>query len=560
MDHPPTNMWFIMDETSPDSINFEEIGGIEIFRPRASNEVKVRIEAEKNLRSEFGVGRYTDRETINQILLHQFGFYINFLEQLLPTLASLDFLTFLLAEYDTTAEIDRLYKNNQLNDNDKERWADLGPTVRRAIKYLAERVILFQPVELPDVPIEEIVEATEKIWICAEELVKHYILSDQTFMIFPDDTIFEVNPEGELDYWTLEINNHCATEIRERTRIDTMNRDKFIPSLLFNLQSSEHEKILGDAFKNTMGISYLEVLGVLRTFIDGAQPPEDGFPIPFIHREQTIISLANHLNFPQQAVEQVINGFSISKSNLETEGREIWKPKQEYRAFRRGIFEVPDAAGTHLIFSKAMAKENAIQLVGGAVFKDIPPEWRSDEVNAALETLSNEAGKWFEQVVLENLETIGIFGIKSIKNGIGQQDKRFAIPPDVGEIDYLGYSPSENLLILCECKMVRGGFEPKYFRDEIYEFVNSKKSYFNKFQRKIDWVRQNVSDIGNALSSVRAYEVPITPTHIATAVITLYPSIVSCFTTDFPCVTITEIMTGYEQNKSWPYTLGIHTC
>lgn len=559
MNNTSKNIWIVTDEASPDSMNFEELGGVKIFRPRASNEVKLRIEAEKNLRSEFAIGKYTDKQTINQILQHQFGFFISFLDQLLPMVASLDFLTFLLDEYDKTSEIDRLYKSDQLDNDDKERWASLGPTVRRAIKYLAERVILFLPAQMPDASDEEIIESTEKIWICVEELVRHYILSDQTFMVFPDDTIFEIHPEGSLHYWTLEISNQCATEIQERTRIDTANRDRFIPSPSFDLESSKHESIIGNAFRNTMRISYVEVLGTLRTFIDGAEPPQDGFPIPFVHREQTLTSMASHLNFSQQVVEQTIAGFSISKSDLENEGREIWKPKQEYRAFRRGVFEAPHSTGTHLLFSKSMAKECAIQLVGGVVFKDIPPEWRNDEINLALETLSNEAGKWFEQIALDNLETVGIFGVKSIKRGIGQQENRI-IPPEVGEIDFLGYSPNENLLVLCECKMVRGGFEPKYFRDEIQEFVTSRKSYFKKFQRKIDWVRNNVNGLSNALMSVREYDAPIKPTHIATAVITLYPSIVSCFANDFPCVTITEIMMGYEKKHSWPFDSGIYNC
>lgn len=127
-------------------------------------------------------------------------------------------------------------------------------------------------------------------------------------------------------------------------------------------------------------------------------------------------------------------------------------------------------------------------------------------------------------------------------------------------IDYLGYSPNERLLVLCECKMVRGGFEPKYFRDEIQEFVTNKKSYFKKFQRKIDWIRNNVSGLSNALSSVWEYNASITPTHIATAVVTLYPSIVSCFTNDFPCVTITEIMMGYEEKRRWPLDIGVYKC
>jgi len=541
-------------------MSLEKIGDVKIFRPRLSSEVELRIEAEKNLRSNYRTGRYTDRKSINEILQHQFGFFTNLLEQLHPTVASLELLEFLLAVYDKTAEIDRLYKNNELNEKEKERWAELGPTVRRAIKYLAERVVLFAPEEPLNWSDEDTLAVTEKVWICAEQLTRYYIPSDQTFMIFPDDTILEINPEGSLHYLTLEVGNQCATEVQERTRLDTMNRDRFIPTPSFDLESSEHERILADAFRETIGISYLEALGTLRTLIDGAEPPKEGFPIPFVHRDKTLGSLSSHLGFPQQSVEQILAGFSISKSNLETEGREIWKPKQEYRAFRRGIFEVPHSTGTHLVFSKAMAKECAIQLIGGAVFQDLPPEWRSNQVNLALEALSNEAGKWFEQVVLDNLEAVGILGVKSLRNGIGQQDKRIPIPSDVGEIDYLGYSPKENLLVVGECKMVRGGFEPKYFRDEISEFVTGKKSYFGKFQKKVDWVRNNLTDICRALSSTRKYDVSINPAHVATAVITVYPTIVSCFTNDFPSVTITEVMVGYESNGSWPYKVGVYPC
>lgn len=546
--------------TDTPSLNFEEIGGIEIFRPRYPTEVEVRTEAERHLRCEFSVGRHTDGETINRILQYQFAFYTHFLDQLLPILASLDFLKFLLAEYDKTSEIDGLYKNNQLNSTDKKRWAFLGPILRRAIKYLAERVILFGQEELPAATNTKRIKATEKVWICAEELVMYYIQSDQTHMVFPDDTSLEIHPEGSGNYWTLDINNNSVMELQERIRIDTMNRANFVPSPSFELQSNEHEKVLADVFKNTIGISYLEVLGTLRALIDGAQPSQDDFPIPFVHREQTLNSLASCLGFPRKTVDQAIAGFSISKSKLEAEGREIWKPKQEYRAFRRGFLEFPHSTGAHLIFSKAMAKESAIQLVEGVVFKDIPPEWRSREVDVALDTLSNKAGKWFEQVVFENLESVGIFGQKSIKNGLGQQDRRIAVPPDVGEIDYLGYSPSENLLVLCECKMVRGGSEPKYFRDDIHEFVGSKKSYFWKFQRKIEWVRQNINAICNALSSARTYDAPIVPTCIATALITLYPSIASYVAEAFPCVTITELMMEYKHNGNWPFAVGIYDC
>lgn len=550
-------MWIVL-ENSPGQMRFEEFGNIQIFRPRLSSEVELRVKAEKHLRSKYAVGKYTDKETINEILQHQFSFFTDLLEQLLTVIASLDFLKFLLLEYDKTAQIDRLYKSNQLNEEEKARWAELGPKLRRAAKYLAERVVLLAPEEALSLSKEEALTILEKVWICAEQLVRYYILSDQTFLIFPDSTTLEIFPEDSYNYLTLEIDNQCASEIQERIRLDTINRDRFVPKLSFDINSAEHERVLAAAFQGAIGISYQDALTTLGNLIDRAEAPKDGFPIPFLHRDKTLASLSQYLNFSPKSIKQVLEGFSISKLNLESEGREIWKPKQEYRAFRRGIFEVPHSIGTHLIFSKEMARECLLQLVGGVVFKQLPPEWRSDEVNLALETLSNEAGKWFEQVVLENLERANILGAKSSKSRVGQGDKQIPIPPDVGEIDYLGYAPEENLLVVAECKMVRSGFEPRYFRDEISEFVTKRNAYFEKFQKKVDWIRANLTDVCQALSSIRNYETPVNPSRVATAVITLYPTIASCFTNDFPCVTITEIMMGYETKGRWPYEMWLH--
>lgn len=553
-------VWVVGEETPPHSVYSEQIGSVSVFRPRASREIELRIQAEQHLKDIYEVGRYADRDIINEILQHQYGFFTDLLEQTLPTIASLDLLEFLLAEYEKTTRIERLYKENDLDEHDRERWADLGPVVRRAIKYLSERTVMLAPEESLEMPGEDALELIERACIGAEELVRHYLLSDQTFMIFPDDTILEIHPEGSHHYWTLELDDQCATRLQERTRLDTMQRDRFVPGGSFDLNVHDHDRLLGRAFEETLGISYLQALGVLRALIEGAELPRQGFPIPFVHRERTLELLSSQLGLPRLSIEQVLSGFLISQSCLTTEGREIWKPKQEYRALRRGIFEVEHSTGTHWMFSKAMARECVLQLVGGVVFRDLPLEWRSEQVSSGLDALSNRAGKWFEQVVLNSFEAVGAPGVGSQRNGIGQGSARILIPPNVGEIDYLGYSATENLLVLAECKMVRGGFEPRYFRDDISEFAGGRDSYFEKFQRKVNWVRDDVNTVCRALASVRRFGGAVTPTHLATAIITLYPTIASCLASEAPCVTLTEIMTGYEEKGHWPCQEGVYPC
>ena len=131
------------------------------------------------------------------------------------------------------------------------------------------------------------------------------------------------------------------------------------------------------------------------------------------------------------------------------------------------------------------------------------------------------------------------------------------IPSDVGEIDFLGYSEKENFLLIAECKMVQGGSEGRFFRDDIKEFVTSRKSYLKKYNRKVEWLRNNISAAASALASTGLYSMPTEPLTIVTAVITHYPTIAQDFINDYPCVSITNLVLDHEERGKWPYISGI---
>lgn len=241
---------------------------------------------------------------------------------------------------------------------------------------------------------------------------------------------------------------------------------------------------------------------------------------------------------------------------MNAEGREVWKPKQEYRAFRRAFFEMPHATGNHLAFSKSMALEALNQLAIGVAFKQFPTEWKSKETDIAIANLSIQTGKWFEGVVQQRLGSIGIAGLKSIKQ-VGRNSNIVKIPPDVGEIDFLGYSEKESFLLIAECKVVQGGFEGKFFRDDIKEFVTSRKSSLKKYSRKVEWLKNNALPVINALNSMQICRKPIQPLTIRTAIITYYPTIVQCFIEDYPCTSITNLVLDYRNNGGWAYSTGV---
>jgi len=518
------------------------------------------MEAEEHLRSQFDVGQYSNSAEINQILHHQFAFFESKLEELLPQIASPDLLKFLLFQYEESMAVDSVYKSEQLNSKERVRWIELGPIFRRAVKYLAERVVMTMPERDPNVSRANLLERLDAVWICVEELTVLYTLSDQTFMVFPGETTFEILPRGEQKYWRLKVDNECAINMRERVFVDTANRERFVPQPSFEVDTERHDDFLAGAFVEEIGTTYLQAIGVLRTVIEVSEPDPNRFPIPFIHRETVIEKLCQYLGISRASVAQILAGFSLNKEQLQTEGRKVWKPKQEYRALRRGFFEVPHTEGIHLTFSKKMAFENLIQLVRGVPFQQLPTEWRTERIDLALSALANEAGTWFENVVQDNLTKVGFWGYKGIKRGFGQGDARVSIPENVGEVDYIGYSDTEQLLIVIECKMVSAGVEAKYFRDEISEFFTSSDAYKDKFEKKIGWVRSNLNQIIEAFESLQSDEVEINPTRMACAIITYYSSIITCLVEEIPSCSITEFMMSYEEKQQWPFERGIYSC
>lgn len=537
-------------------LNLESFGGIEIYRPHYSSEVKIRIESEYHLRSKFSSGIYSDLQEINKILRHQFEFYSKKIEGTIPKLASCHFMEFVLFEFDQSSLIEEKYKHGQLSEEEGDRWKQISSWFRRAAKYLAERIVLLQPEEAPETPKESLTETLDETWIAAEEMVRLYLLSDQTFMIFPDHTTFKVYPEESSEFWGLEV--HQKSEIQELVKRDTVNRHSVMGAdSTFIMNIGVHEQIIGKAFKETIGASYAEVVKLLAMVIEHSRPSPQGFPTLFLHRSKLIDTLHQHAGLTQKTIGTILDGFTIQKADMELEKRKLWKPKQEYRAFRRGFFEMPHATGTHLAFSKRMALESFNQLVGGFVFRKVPREWRSKEVDKAISVLSNQAGKWFEDTVEEGLRRIGFVGLKSIRKHIGRHPYVTRIPSDVGEIDFLGYSEKENFLLIAECKMVQGGSEGKFFRDDIKEFVTSRKSYLKKYNRKVEWLRNNISAAASSLASTGLYSMSTEPLTIVTAVITHYPTIAQDFIDDYPCVSVTNLVLDYEEKGKWPYTSGI---
>jgi hypothetical protein len=180
----------------------------------------------------------------------------------------------------------------------------------------------------------------------------------------------------------------------------------------------------------------------------------------------------------------------------------------------------------------------------------LPPEWNDPGLLSAVGTLQGKCGRWFEEVVSTCVNSQGLKAINSRKS-LGRKEDKIQFP--CGEIDLLAYSPEEKLLIVGESKMTLAGSEPKFFRDELEDFVRKEKAYANKFRRKIEWVKSNVDLVCKALNSTNEFSGSVAIENIAPVMVTFRPTIASYYIHDFPCVSLSEFMHDLKERGSWPY-------
>ncbi|MCI0541724.1 MAG: hypothetical protein L0Z50_41535 [Verrucomicrobiales bacterium] len=295
-----------------------------------------------------------------------------------------------------------------------------------------------------------------------------------------------------------------------------------------------------------MGFAYRDFVLVLNEVIEDAIPAPGSYPVTFYRRDTLIAEIAS-LGISAEKAKQILSGFTIRKTDMAIEGRELWKPKQTYRAYQRGFFEFPHRLGPHLIWSRTMASEAFSALTTGICFKRLPPEWDTPKTRAASVVLSHKASDWFEKLVMDFLSKREIEG-RRFKGEVQGQGQSVAIPSDVGEIDFLGFFRAERLLVVVECKMVEDRTEAKFWRDDLAEFVTQKDSYAKKFLKKIGWVANHKDAIAYAFKSYQGGSCSVAP-----VMLTLNPHFVAQLVKGFPCVSLAEFLADFEAAKKWPY-------
>jgi hypothetical protein len=530
-------------------MSVEQFGDVQIFRPSPQTEAAIRLHARAHLFARFAPGDYRGGESANAVIQHQFQFYDRILQPLIRKIACRDAAEFLLFQFDQAGRL--LHGRGILDLRERERWMWIEPVFKRAIKYLVELICVQLSRSRPVVMNHnEALVAMETALVCTESLVSLAEHSELVYSIFPDYCVVSVYDDGPIDY-EIRIegkNQSYDQEFSDRVVRDRESRHRFVDFPQFDNQTSRHQDYLDHAFSESFGMSYGLFIACIMSVINDSSPSlhPNAFPTLFVHRGHVIDELAK-FGRSRSAIERAIDGFSVTTERLLAERRVVWKPKQEARAYRRAFFVLPHETGPHLAFSREMARENLMQLVTWATYKQLPVEWKTSVTCKALENLSSTASKWFEHVVSRNLKSLGIVGQRR-RTTIGRVGQLIQIPDSVGELDFVGYHLQERLVVLIESKMVMSGLEPCNWRHDLDRFVLDRGAYAERFRRKLSWIKENFPAVAGAVGCPSAKKV-------GAAMLTLYPCIAGTFINDFPCVSVTEFMLDYERRSHWPYQL-----
>lgn len=526
----------------------KHIGGIEFYRAPRNYEDYVYDVVKSGVFEEFAPKIYTDKKEVTSIVNLKFGIYNEILDEYLPRIDPHEFVPFLVQQYERYGKISDLHKLGKLTSEEDEFWAAYAMNARRGMKHLLERLCISgMSKEGVRESIQEQWDAIAMVFIAAEELVSLYMRSDHYTHMF-DEVTLTLNQEKD-PYFDVKEDSLTRFDPREGYR-DSQN---CIPSpdILFDIQT--HDKIIGDGFKEKLGVTYQDAIAILRSTIENCSYCDEPDAVGLIHRPTWVNEISRDCSISSEQAGLILDGFTLTAKDMRSEGRRLIRPKQEYRAYKRGFFMDPNSRNELLFFSRRMADECLSLLISGVAFKKLPPEWRSAKLNLDLSALSLKAGKWFEQVVKDNLNSVGVVGVASLKMIRLKSGQRIEVPKNVGEIDFIGYCLRQKMLVVIEAKQVGIATESRMYLDDYSKFVADKNNYSEKFSKKCSWVRDNLPLVEKYVRENFSPEAEIRS--IGYAMITRYPIYVAKKISEFTCISLPEFMSSYNaSDRVWGFS------
>lgn len=534
-------------------MDFVDINGVKIYRPSSTSELKFRRTIENNFRREYSTGIYDNLDEINKIIHYNFEWLEEQFMSSLKKISSRQLLEFIFFQIDQWWKIYLMDRNDDIPYRFKEWVREYLPISRRTLNFIVERIVQLGPIKELEIQENKLMIETDKLIIAGEQLIRMSMLSNQTYMLFPTKTTLKVEPIGSENYFNMYLTDEFKDKINEfkkEVQLHTSINEKF--SHYYSIRFDDLiPDFLDNALKSTLEVTIEEIRTIVTAITGICKSESDNFDVPFCLKEDLFNNASKLLDISPETIERVISGLLLTKEKLNKENRQVFKPKQEYRLIYRPFVEMPHKLGKHLCWSKTQVKYSLINTFKKLCYRKTAPEWESSELKQCQTKLSHFLSDEFEDVCKKSLQEKDWETFKSLKTIHGKDEQRIDIEKEVGEIDLISISLEKRILLVGECKAIEPSTGPVFFRDDKTDFLRGEDSYYKKFKKKVQWVKNNIEHI---LAHFEKFKnIKIENPEIKSIFITKYPNISETFITDIPMKSLKVFVYDLDNSSKWPY-------
>lgn len=213
------------------------------------------------------------------------------------------------------------------------------------------------------------------------------------------------------------------------------------------------------------------------------------------------INLKSKFNHLKDEVN-IFKGLSISKDNLLSLAETILKPYSTERFLYRPFLVYNINSEQRLLTSEGKFSESIYVISTNAVqWNTLNPEWSENKcMQKYISQKGNEHDKLLEDRIEENLQENKILFARNIKSLKTSTNNNVNIDnSDCGEIDFIIIDEIRKEIIVADAKYNKARYEAIGYRQDFTNFV---KKYEPQLQKKVNWVKNNVTIVNQHFTKI----------------------------------------------------------
>lgn len=472
----------------PDGFRVARFGHVAVHRPNEASNRRVRgVLAEHAKRRRLG-GFYDGSEQVNHAIQELYELCRQVFVVALARVRNRGMAEFMLEQHENWNLV-HVARSRGLHPALCDEYDRTGPTARLAIQWILENCVKDGIASGPTCPPTQLVFWTDAVVVAAEEMVRLSLHSTVAHSLAPGLVTIEITPDRRDSLYDLRFRSPFGSGYESLVR----RAQAPVPARYSDLHSpGDIEQVLtalDGPFREVLGLTLRDCIGVLGMLEESTRPPPTGFPVPFVLVDRVRTGLAANLDRSLDQVDRVLAAFTLTAEQFAGEDRELWRPRQDHRMQRRPVLRLPHELGPHYCWKGGHLRESAMFVLQEMCFKRLPREWRHPVLERAVDDLSRQLDEAWEAIVHDQLLGRGLAGCRGIRKiQVDGAATRLDAIPGVGEIDGLYAEVATGLLIVTEVKRTQPSYGPVHYRADLSAYAEGERSYAATLRRKASWV------------------------------------------------------------------------